>query len=148
MARAMKLGTLIAAALMLVLLFASAAHAPPRLPPTDPVGGRPLTLREAQSVIIGLEHLLETLVLLLSISLVVNLYLAFMIRQHLNTINKLILGMATLQQVPNAMREIAQYWLDRRAERLSDNQKEDLYVPSRFSLTEEDEEGEKGEEAS
>lgn len=119
---------------LLGVLAAPVVAAPP-LPSTDPLGQATLHAADTQGIFDGLRTIIYTLVALLACSMAVNLYLVWLVRGFQENIANLIQGMGNTQQIQVALREVAQYWLERRAERLSREDDDDLHAPSRFEVT-------------
>lgn len=131
------------AGIVLFCLLAGAAVGAPPLPATGPLREPTLTPSEVKSIVSALEQMVTYLVLVLSFSCALNFYMAKQVRDHLETINKLIGGMAMLHQAQAALREVAMYWLERRADRLELHELTPLITreppkppPSRFAVPE------------
>lgn len=126
---------------------ASPALAAPPLPPTDPLGVPTLTVGDAREVFEGLRTIIYALVVLLVLSMGVNVYLAWVVKGFQDTVAKMIQGMGSVQQSQAALREVAQYWLERQADRLAREGDEDLYAPSRHAVPRGDDPSSRGIEA-
>lgn len=123
--------------------WAGAAWATP-LPPSDASGAPTLSPGEAASVYSGMRLVVGLVLGALVLSVAANFYMAWTVNRYHETVVRLVQGMAALHESHAAMREVAHYWLERRAERLA-REDEEIHAASRFPVIpqrrDEDEEG-------
>lgn len=104
------------------------------LPPADATGAPTLTAQEAASAYHWMRLVMGLVMGLLVLSVGANLYLAWTVRRYQETVERLAQSMEALHETHAAMREVAQYWLERRHERLA-REEHDLHAASRFHVT-------------